>query len=390
MSFALQSPRRCNPAGWSYNRRFVANPINGSVLRLLDANANRAREALRVLEDYARFVLDDRELSAGLKGIRHEATAVLRTLLGEAIVYRDTPGDVGVSNKTQAELHRADISEVVTAAGKRLGEALRAIEEYLKTIAPTDAARIERLRYSFYEIEQRLSRTLCRAKHFADVCLYVLITEKCCRRHWLETAELALVGGADCLQLREKELEGREVLHRAKQLVELCRRHGRLCIINDRVDVAILSDADGVHVGQEDLPAAEVRKLVGKDKIIGVSTHKIEQARRAYLDGADYIGVGPMYRSSTKPREFVAGVEYARQVAKEVPIPAVAIAGITAANVDEVVAAGVRAVAVTAAVLDADDPKAAAAELKAKLSPKAQVSHCNSPSPQPSPGGRGR
>jgi thiamine-phosphate pyrophosphorylase len=354
----------------------VVNPINGSVLRLLDANANRAREALRVLEDYARFVLDDRELSAGLKGIRHEFSAVLRTLLSEAIVHRDTPGDVGTGNKTESELHRADISEVVTAAGKRLGEALRAIEEYLKTISPGDAARIERIRYSFYDIEQRVARTLCRAKRFADVRLYVLITENCCRRPWLEAAELALLGGADCLQLREKELEGREVLHRAKQLVELCRRHGRLCIINDRVDVAILSDADGVHVGQEDLPAAEVRKLVGKDKIIGVSTHKIEQAKRALLDGADYIGVGPMYRSSTKPRDFVAGLEYARQVAKDMSIPAVAIAGITPANVDEVVATGVQAVAVTAAVLDTDDPKAAAAALKANLSLRLkQVSH---------------
>jgi thiamine-phosphate pyrophosphorylase len=105
---------------------------------------------------------------------------------------------------------------------------------------------------------------------------------------------------------------------------------------------------------------------------VGVSTHKIEQAKRAQLDGADYIGVGPMFRSSTKPREFVAGVEFARQVAKELSIPAVAIAGITAANVDEIIATGVQAVAVTAAVLDTDDPKTAAEELKAKLS---QVSH---------------
>lgn len=338
-------------------------------MRLLDANANRAREALRVLEDYARFVLDDRDLSAGLKGIRHELATVLRTLLGEAIAYRDTPGDVGTGNKTENELQRADIADVVITAGKRLGEALRAIEEFLKTINASDARRIETLRYRFYDIELRLSRSLCRTKHFADVRLYVLITEKCCRRPWLEAAELALLGGADCLQLREKQLEARELLHRAKQLVELCRRHNRLCIINDRVDVAVLSGADGVHVGQEDLPVAEVRKLIGKDRIIGVSTHRIEQAKRALVEGADYVGVGPMYRSSTKPRDFVAGVEYAREVAQHVQIPAVAIAGITAANVDEVVATGVQAVAVTAAVLNTDDPKAATEELKRRLCP---------------------
>lgn len=358
----------------------MADRINGAVLRLLDANANRAREALRVLEDYARFVLDDRELAAALKGIRHEFAAVLRATLAEAIAHRDTPGDVGTAIKTQDELRRADIGEVVTAAGKRLGEALRAIEEYLKTVSPPDAGRIERLRYQFYDVEQRLARTLCRAKRFADVRLYVLITEKRCRRPWLEVAELALLGGADCLQLREKELEGRELLHRARQLVDLCRKHDRLCIINDRADIAILSDADGVHVGQDDLPATEVRKLVGPDKIVGVSTHRIEQARRARTDGADYIGVGPTFRSATKPRDFIAGMEYCRDVVAQVDIPAVAIAGITAANVDEVLATGVRAVAVTAAVLDSEDPRAAAEELKTKLLR-------SSPLP-PSPGGR--
>jgi thiamine-phosphate pyrophosphorylase len=341
--------------------------MNGAVLRLLDANANRAREGLRVVEDFARFVLDDRELSAALKEIRHELAGILGPLLGEAILHRDTPGDVGTVNTTQAEQRREDVADVVTAAGKRLGEALRAIEEYLKTLNPADAGRIERLRYRFYEIEQRLARTLCPAKRFADVRLYVLITERCCRRDWLESAEEALIGGADCLQLREKELEGGELLRRARRLVELCRRYDRLCIINDRADIAILSDADGVHVGQDDLPAVEARKLIGRGKILGVSTHRIEQGKRAVLDGADYIGVGPIYTSATKPRDFVAGLDYARQVAREIAIPAVAIAGITTANVDEVMASGVRAVAVTAAVLDCEDPRKAAAELKARL-----------------------
>ena len=341
--------------------------MNPAVLRLLDANANRAREALRVLEDYARFVLDDRELSASLKTVRHGLAGALSQHLAEAILYRDTPGDVGAANKTQAELHREDLTEVVTAAGKRLGEALRALEEYCKTIAPADAARIEQLRYRFYEIEQRLARTLGKTALFSGVRLYVLITQSCCRGPWLEAAEEALAGGADCLQLREKTLDSAELLRRARQLVELCHRYERLCLINDRSDIAILSGADGVHVGQEDVPAIEVRKLVGPGKIIGVSTHNIAQAKRAWLDGADYIGVGPIFPSQTKPRDFVAGLEYARQAAAEIPIPVVAIAGITAGNVDEVLAAGIRAVAVTAAVVGCDDPRAAAMELKEKL-----------------------
>jgi thiamine-phosphate pyrophosphorylase len=341
--------------------------MNGAVLRLLDANANRAREGLRVVEDFARFVLDDQSLSAALKEIRHGLAGVLGPVLGEAILHRDTPGDVGTVNKTQSEQQREDVADVVIAAGKRLGEALRAIEEYLKTISPDDAGRVEQLRYRFYDIEQRIARALRPANRFADVRLYVLITERCCRRDWLESAEEALIGGADCLQLREKEMDGGELLRRAKRLVELCRRYARLCIINDRVDIAILSDADGVHVGQEDLPAVEARKLIGRNKTLGVSTHHIEQAKRAVLDGADYIGIGPIYPSATKPRDFVAGLEYARQVAAEIAIPAVAIAGITGANVDEVIGMGIRAIALTAAVLDCDDPRKAAAELKARL-----------------------
>ena len=333
-------------------------------MRLLDANANRAREALRVLEDYARFVLNDQGVSQELRELRHELMRALQGLLHEAVLHRDTPADVGTHYTAQSALKREDLCDVVTAAGKRLGEALRALEEYLKTIAPAQAARIEQLRYRFYDVEQRITRTLRPVKHFAEVRLYVLMTEKLCRRAWLHVAEEAILGGADCLQLREKDLDDGELLHRAKQLVELCRRHGKLCIINDRPDIALLSEADGVHVGQEDLPAALVRKVLGREKVLGVSTHNIEQARRAQLDGADYIGIGPIFPSSTKPRDFVAGLDFARQIALEISLPAVAIAGITARNVDEVLSTGIRAIAVSAAVLDSDNPRSAATELK--------------------------
>src|SRR3954454_13923216 len=163
--------------------------MNGSVMRLLDANANRAREALRVLEDYARFVLNDDGMCETLKVIRHELTSCLRGVLPEAILHRDTPGDVGTAIKTESEGKRASASDVVIAAGKRLGEALRAIEEYLKTLNPDDARTVETLRYRFYDVEKRIALTLRpRAARFADVRLYVLITESACKRHWLETA----------------------------------------------------------------------------------------------------------------------------------------------------------------------------------------------------------
>ena len=327
---------------------------------------NRAREALRVVEDYARFALDHDALCASLKRLRHDLTAAVAPLLPGAILHRDTPGDVGTDNKTDSELVRGGLGDVVAAAGKRLGEALRVIEEVLKIERPDAAARVEGLRYRFYDLEQQIARTL-RPDRFSHVRLYVLITESLCKRPWLETAEEAIAGGADCIQLREKELGGAELLARARRLVELCRRKGALCIINDRPDIAALSEADGVHVGQDDLPAAEARKIVGPDLLVGVSTQRIEQARQAVLDGADYIGVGPMFRSTTKSRPVIPGPTYARQVAESVRIPAVAIAGITVENVDEVMASGIRAIAVTAAVLSADEPRKAASELKQRI-----------------------
>ena len=171
------------------------------------------------------------------------------------------------------------------------------------------------------------------------------------------------------MQLREKDLPSGDLLHRAKALVLLCKKHGVLAIINDRPDIAVLSDADGVHVGQGDLPASEARKIVGSKKIVGVSTHDITQAKQAVLDGADYIGVGPIFRSSTKPRDWaeIPGLEYARQVAATVKIPAVAIAGINRDNLEQVIKAGMRSIAVTASVTDCDDVEAAARRLKEKL-----------------------
>ncbi len=343
--------------------------INSSVLRLLDANFNRAREALRVLEDYVRFIRNDAALSEELKVLRHDLKAAVSEYVNEAIGHRDTPGDVGTTIATAGEAQRAGLTDVVIAAGKRLGEALRSIEEYLKTVDANAAGQVEGIRYRFYATEQKVVLTLplSAACGFADVKLYVLITEAQCKIPWLDAAREAIAGGADCLQLREKDLESGELLHRAKAFVALCKSHDVISIINDRPDIAALTDADGVHVGQGDLPITEVRKLLGRDKIVGVSTHNIEQALTAERAGANYIGVGPIFPSKTKPRDFLPGLGFARAAAKEVGIPTVAIAGITLANLDEVVATGGQAIAVTAAVVGASDVRAAAKAFKERL-----------------------
>ena len=183
----------------------------------------------------------------------------------------------------------------------------------------------------------------------------------------LEAARAAVAGGADMIQLREKSLSDRELHRLAQEVRDLTGDAGRTFIVNDRPDIARLVDADGVHVGRDDLPIAAAREIVGPHKIVGVSTHDIEQARQARAEGADYIGVGPVYPTETKGYSEGVGLAYVRQVASEIDLPFLAIGSIRLDRLDEVMDAGARAVAVCAAVVCAQDPAAAARSFKERL-----------------------
>lgn len=338
------------------------------VTRLIDANANRAREALRVMEDGARFLLDDAPLSASIKSIRHDLGAAMRAFAPDCVLSRDTPGDVGTAISTPAEMERTNPREVLIAAGKRLSEALRSLEEYAKVADPAAASRFEQLRYRGYEAERALHAAIGtgRARQWA---LCVLITESLCRLPWLDVARRSIVGGADCIQLREKSLPDGALLSRAKMLVELCRPQGVDVVINDRVDIALAAGADGVHLGQEDMPVREARRIAGWRLLIGVSTANIEQARRALRDGADYCGVGPMFPTTTKHKETIAGPAYLREYLAHEPAlpPHLAIGGITPGNVGELVAAGVKGIAVSSCVCGSEEPERVCGVLREPL-----------------------
>ena len=203
--------------------------------------------------------------------------------------------------------------------------------------------------------------------------LYALVTEAHCRHPWRETAQMLIEGGVDAIQLREKNLSDSELLKRAWELRQMTRRTDVLFIVNDRLDVAMLSGADGVHLGQDDLPPEDVRRVVGRRLIIGLSTHSPEQAEDALFRGADYVGVGPVYRTETKGYAEGGGPEFVARMCAATPLPTVAIGGITPDNAREVVEAGAQAVAACAALCGADDPRAAAqAFLKAIRRDEAQ------------------
>lgn len=346
--------------------------MDRQVARIIDANLNRAREALRVLEDYARFGLDDAAASKTLKRLRHALSAAEQAWpIAERLAARDTPRDVGTRIRTRREATRGSVADIVTAAAKRLTEALRVIEEYAKLHDARTAVAIEQIRYAAYEVEKQLVLSAARPS-FERVRLYVLITESLCRGPWLRTAREAIAGGADCLQLREKNLDDSELLRRARTLVALCRGKGVLCIINDRPDIARLAGADGVHLGQTDMPIAAAREIVGAARLIGRSTHNLTQFRAALREAADYVAIGPMYDTTTKPQRHVPGPAILRKlvVVNTKQIPAVAIGGITADRLDPILANGGRIVAVCAAVIGAANVRTAAAALKRKLMKK--------------------
>lgn len=342
--------------------------MNRSIARILDANLNRSREALRVMEDYARFVLDDPAGCEALKRLRHDlAAAAARLPAQELLAARDTPGDVGTTLSTEAEGRRANAMAVAVAAAKRLTEALRTLEEYAKTFEASAGAAFEALRYRAYDLEQRLLLRGERSARFAKTRLYVLITADLCRGDWLETAVQAINGGADCLQLREKNLDGGELLARARRLGALCRERGVLFIVNDRPDVAVLAGADGVHLGQSDLPLTDARRIVGADRLIGLSTHTPEQLQQAIDAAPDYIAVGPMFDTATKPQGRVAGPDLLRLATGHTNIPIAPIGGITTANAGILVQVGAARLCVCSAVIASTDPEKAAAGLRAQV-----------------------
>lgn len=339
-----------------------------NLARILDASANRAREALRVLEDYCRFVLDDALLTEELKTLRHELTRALGSIPSDWLLAgRDTTGDVGTTVSTPAEQHRTSLLAVVQAGCKRLQEALRSLEEYGKVIGAELGQTLEQLRYRSYTLERALVPGAASRTRLADVRLYALVTGSHCYGALEWTIREAAAGGVQMFQLREKELSDRDLLERAHQLRRWTRQTGTLLIINDRPDIARLAEADGVHLGQDDLPVRAAREIVGPEALVGVSTHNLDQLRQAIFDGASYVGVGPTFPSTTKEFSDLAGLEYVRSALASTSLPAFAIGGITLANVDQVLAAGARRIAVSAALCSSDQPQALARALRQKL-----------------------
>ena len=338
--------------------------------RVIDAAANRAREGLRVVEDYTRFCLEDQYLSRELKNLRHGLADALIYLDEKVLIAsRETSRDVGTTISTLSETRRTLLSDVVVANLKRMQEALRSIEEFGKRVDLRISKKTEQLRYETYILEKSIL-TIISAKNLLKFRkLYLVVGEEQCHHGLGPAIKEGIRGGVEIVQLREKHKSDARLLETAKRVREWTQESGVLFIMNDRPDLAVLAGADGVHVGQDELSVYDARQIVGPEKLVGVSTHSLEQARKAEMEGADYIGVGPVFPSRTKSfdqKEYV-GLSLLTEVSAELSIPWFAIGGINIENLPGLVSAGIERVAVSQAICGVYEHKLAAWQLRALL-----------------------
>jgi thiamine-phosphate pyrophosphorylase len=242
------------------------------------------------------------------------------------------------------------------------------LEEYSKTIASPFSSVAESLRYRTYTLAATLMLMPQRRRLLADARLYLLIGGDSDVDRFGQTLRQMYQAGVDIIQLRDKSADDATLYRLSRRGAEVARQLEKFFVVNDRADIAAAAGAQGVHVGQEELPVEAVRRIVGPDVMIGVSTHSIQQVRAAVLDGADCIGCGPTFPSHTKSFGEFPGLDFLRQASAETGLPAFAIGGIDQTNLADVMATGIHGVAVSGGILSADRPLEVAKRMRDVIS----------------------
>ena len=342
--------------------------------RLLDANLNRAFEALRTLEDIARFQ-DQAAFQAKFKALRHQLRAATQDWNHEQLyASRDAGHDVGRETKTAAESSRAGgLSEIAEAASQRSQQSLRCLEEGSKFLYPNSAIAIEAVRYQVYDLNSQLLLSQTRDRSFLqNAKLYVLAH---CQLPFdefvLRVRELSNAG-VDLIQIRDKQLDAQELIRYTQGAVEAVDATQTRIIVNDRADVLHCTTAFGLHVGQSDLSVTQSRSLIRPACVLGLSTHDMAQVRCAIQLAVDCIGCGPTYVSNTKSFSSFAGLAFLSDVAAFLEstssaLPVFAIGGIDLLNLKPVLNTGIQRVAVSQAIWGAEQPGLAAEEFRQTL-----------------------
>jgi len=331
----------------------VTPPFDNRIAQLIDANLDRAREGLRVMEDWCRFGLKRSDFSIQIKGWRQQLGAHHHNIYRKARLTSEDPA-MGVPHPLQKQ--RATPEEIFIANSSRVQEALRVLEEFTRITDPMLSEIAAKIRYETYEIEVEVLNSkegMYRRNILKDCSLYLITANK---EDLKETVLKCLLSGVQIVQYREKTLNDIEKINQAKDIASLCKKYNSLFIVNDRIDIALAVNADGIHLGQEDIPTKIARQILGSEKIIGRSTHSFEEIKDAEEEGCDYIGIGPIFPSKTKKIRHPLGIDYLKEGFKRTLLPSFAIGGINSSNINKLNEIENLRIAVSDAIINSNDP----------------------------------
>ncbi len=324
------------------------------VAQIVDANLDRAREGLRVLEDWARFGLGRKELVREFKDFRQ--------ILGKHHsnfykVSRNFTSDncKGLSHPEQFK--RKNIDAILSSNAARVQEALRVIEEFTRKYDPDLSNAASKIRYSMYSLEIELLKATTNdylRKILIENDIYFITSET---TNLIEKTKKILEGGVKIIQLRCKIGSDSDNLKVALAIRELCKNFGAIFIVNDRIDIALASNADGVHLGQEDIDIEIARNLLGFSKIIGISASNEIDIQKAIKGGCDYLGIGPVFHTNIKENKQPLGIKTLKILTRDILIPWFAIGGIKHENISLLKKNNINKFAMITELLNAKDPK---------------------------------
>tara|TARA_B100001029_G_C15016595_1_gene427750 strand:+ start:258 stop:1313 length:1056 start_codon:yes stop_codon:yes gene_type:complete len=343
----------------------IKEPEDLRISQIIDANLDRAREGLRVIEDWARFGLGKEDLVIKIKNFRQ--------ILGKnhLEIYKTSRNyiqDQGKGLSHVEQINKKTPKKIISSNSARVQEALRVVEEYSVGHNQNLAKVASEIRYEIYTLEVELL-SLSTRKNSKQIIkesdLYCITDHK---ENLLEIIESILIGGVKIIQHRFKKGKDKDHLAKAIKINNLCKKYNSLFIVNDRIDIALASKADGVHLGQDDLDLKTARKLLGNSKIIGVSANNEIDISNAIENGCDYIGIGPVFNTSTKKDKEPLGVERIKALTKDIKIPWFAIGGINKKNISHIKENGFRKVALVSELMNSEDPRREAIMILKELS----------------------
>ncbi len=335
------------------------------MFRIIDANFNRLREGLRVIEDILRFYFSQKKFES-FKNIRHKLKEIEKKCYIQGLMKRDSSLDLG-NKKFSVEKQRSGLKDLTIANFKRAEESLRTLEEVFKiTHLLKESDVIKNIRYKVYDLEKEVLTLF--TKQF-NLSLYLVTDSRYCNEKLENVVEQSILGGVSMVQLREKHLSDKQILKLGKKVKRVCHQNNIPFIIDDRIDLCLALDADGVHIGQNDIPVKIARDLLGPGKIIGKSTHSFAQAQKAVKEEIDYFAFGPLFKTPTKNYKpvFHNTIKDVLKLSKESDKPIVFIGGITSETIDEVINLNIKSIACVREIMAAPNPKKQAQFLKNKL-----------------------